>query len=147
MDGAIAEVLGNLAPLAAAGKIEFERMEERGIRVFADRFRFKQVLYNLLSNAIKFSPPGKNILVETRVQGGFALVAVQDYGPGISPEDHQVIFEEFRQVGNSAGGLKEGTGLGLAITRKLVEQQGGTITLLSQPGEGSRIHLLRSPRL
>ena len=137
VEGAIAEVAGNLAPLAA-GKIRFEKRDEEAIRVFADRFRFKQVLYNLLSNAIKFSPAGKDILVETRVLGDFALVAVQDYGLGISAEDHEVIFEEFRQVGNSAGGVKLGTGLGLAITRKLVEQHGGTISVESEPGKGSR---------
>ena len=138
VDAAIAEVLGDLAPLAAARKIEFEKVDDRDIRVLADRFRFKQVLYNLLSNAIKFSPPERNILIETRVEGAFALVAVEDFGLGISPQDHAVIFEEFRQVGNSAGGVKEGTGLGLAITKKLVEQQGGTISLQSQPAQGSR---------
>ena len=139
-------VLGNLAPLAAAGKIEFERMEERGIRVFADRFRFKQVLYNLLSNAIKFSPPGKNILVETRVQGGFALVAVQDYGPGISPEDHQVIFEEFRQVGYPLADLGEGSRARTRHHQKARRTAVGRNYYFAKPaGRGKSVHLLRSP--
>ena len=138
LDGAIAEVLGDLAPLASARKIALEKVDDKNIRVLADRFRFKQVLYNLLSNALKFSPPGKKILIDTRVEGGFALVAVEDFGMGISPPDQAVVFEEFRQVGISANGVKEGTGLGLAITRRLVEQQGGTISLHSQLGKGSR---------
>ena len=138
LGGAITEVLGNLAPLALAKQIGFQEMVEPGLQVFADRFRFKQILYNLLSNAIKFTPDGSPIVVEALAGREFAEVAVQDYGIGIRLEDQDDVFNEFRQVGNTSSGIKEGTGLGLAITRKLVEQQGGTIAVQSEPGKGSR---------
>ena len=138
LGGAIAEVMGNLAPLAQAKQIELREVVDPELRVLADRFRFKQILYNLLSNAIKFTPQGSPVRVEGRAHGEFAEVAVQDYGIGIRAEDQAIIFEEFRQVGNSSSGIKEGTGLGLAIARKLVEQQGGTISVRSEPGKGSR---------
>ncbi len=137
LDGAVVEVLGNLAPLAR-GEFKFERLDGHDIRLYADRFRFKQVLYNLLSNAIKFSPLGENILVETRIRDQFAMVAVEDHGPGIILEDQEAIFEEFRQLGSAAGAIKSGTGLGLAITRRLVEQQGGIISVHSEFGHGCR---------
>jgi two-component system sensor histidine kinase VicK len=65
-------------------------------------------------------------------------MSVADTGIGIRIEDQAVIFEEFRQVEGAAGTTQEGTGLGLAITKRLVEQQGGVISLESDFGKGSR---------
>ena len=63
-------------------------------------------------------------------------VSVTDTGVGIAPEDHDAVFEEFRQVGASAARV-EGTGLGLAISRKFIELHGGRLWLESEPGRGS----------
>ena len=68
----------------------------------------------------------------------FVRVSVTDTGIGIRPEDQKVVFEEFRQIEGSADRAQEGTGLGLAITKRLVEQQGGQISLESELGKGSR---------
>ncbi|MDQ2941358.1 MAG: ATP-binding protein [Chloroflexota bacterium] len=105
--------------------------------VILDRQRVRQILVNLFGNALKFTLEGE-VEVET---GGASEsefhVAVRDTGPGIAPEQHEAIFEEFRQ----AEGSSPGTGLGLAISRRLARVMGGEITLESELGRGSVFHL------
>jgi PAS domain S-box-containing protein len=134
---ALAEVLSVIMPLAEIKKIRVAARVSPELNVYADRTRFKQILYNLLSNAVKFTPDGGRVVVESaRAEDGGVRFSVSDTGIGIPPEEREAIFEEFHQVG-AASSAKEGTGLGLAITRKLVELHGGKIWVESRPGEGS----------
>ncbi|MGC1373752.1 MAG: PAS domain S-box protein [Candidatus Sulfotelmatobacter sp.] len=138
IEDAIPEVLSNIRPLAMAKNIDVEQQLEPGMRVFADRVRFKQILYNLLSNAVKFTSRNGKITVACAVQTNMVSISVTDTGIGIRPEDQAVIFEEFRQVDSAAENVQEGTGLGLSITKRLVEQQRGQIFVESSLGKGSR---------
>jgi signal transduction histidine kinase len=124
-----------------------ERASRRGIRlesttdkqlgmIGGDERKVKQVLLNLLSNALKFTPEGGRVEVLARVVDGMAEISVTDTGVGIAPEDHEAVFEEFRQVG-TAEKKAEGTGLGLALTRKFTELHGGKIWVQSEVGRGS----------
>jgi signal transduction histidine kinase len=102
-----------------------------------DERKFKQIVINLLSNAVKFTPEGGKVtLAANRVNGAYAI-SVIDTGIGIAPEDHDKIFEEFKQVGTDYARKSEGTGLGLTLTRRLVELHGGRIQVESEPGHGS----------
>ena len=74
--------------------------------------------------------------MRANLANGTAEISVIDTGIGIAPEDHDAVFEEFRQVG-TADKKVEGTGLGLALSRKFVELHGGRIWVRSQVGEGS----------
>ena len=103
----------------------------------ADERKFKQIMLNLLSNAVKFTPAGGKISVNAGRVDGSVEISVADTGVGIKPEDQQLVFEEFRQVGQDTLKKSEGTGLGLALTRKFVELHGGKISVRSEIGKGS----------
>jgi signal transduction histidine kinase len=111
-------------------------VDERLGQIQADERKVRQVVLNLLSNAIKFTPEGGRIEVAAVPKDGSVEVSVSDTGVGIAPEDHEKVFEEFRQVG-TADKKAEGTGLGLTLCRKFVELHGGRIWVKSQVGEGS----------
>jgi PAS domain S-box-containing protein len=135
---ALPEVLSTIRPLAMIKNIQVQHKLKMDLSVHADRVRFKQVLYNLLSNAVKFTPKDGRIDIGCVEKGNEVCISVADTGIGIRAEDQAVVFEEFRQVDGNTDTANEGTGLGLAITKRLVEQQGGKISLESEPGKGSR---------
>jgi len=102
-----------------------------------DERKVKQVLLNLLSNAIKFTPEGGRVEVHAGLSDGFAEISVTDTGVGIAPEDHEAVFEEFRQVGTDYAKKHEGTGLGLTLSRRFVELHGGRIWVKSELNQGA----------
>jgi len=105
--------------------------------VRADERKFKQIMLNLLSNAVKFTPEGGKVSVAAKPNGAGVEVAVSDTGVGIAPEDHDAVFEEFKQVGRDYTRKAEGTGLGLALTKRFVELHGGQIRIASSLGKGA----------
>lgn len=107
--------------------------------VYADPQLLRQILYNLLSNALKFTTPGCHVTVRARQDkaAGLALLTVEDDGIGIAPEDQERIFLEFEQLENPLTKMTAGTGLGLPIVKKLVELNGGHISVQSAPGKGT----------
>ena len=106
--------------------------------VLADRDRLMQVLINLLSNAVKFVPGELGcVQVKVGVDGNMVRVEVKDNGPGLTLEECDVIFEKFRQGGNTLTGKPKGTGLGLPISRQIIEYFGGKLWVESHPGEGA----------
>jgi PAS domain S-box-containing protein len=135
---AVAEVVATVRPIAAAKNIQFDTAVTGELFLYADRLRFKQVLYNLLSNAIKFTAAGGRVSIESSDEQGNLRFCVADTGIGIPAGEQEAIFESFHQVGTTTKGVREGTGLGLAITKRLVEQHGGSIWVKSELGKGSR---------
>jgi signal transduction histidine kinase len=106
--------------------------------VLADRDRLTQVMINLLSNAVKFVQSGSGLVrVKVSTDERAVRVVVSDNGPGLTEEECNVIFEKFRQGGNTMTDKPKGTGLGLPISRQIVEFFGGNLWVESQPGEGA----------
>jgi signal transduction histidine kinase len=155
----INQCMGTFEPLALKKNLEIVREAPADLpMIMVDKGRATQVLMNLISNAVKFTADGKVVvrvqpLTKSQLEpqpiklrdgekGPWMLVKVEDTGIGISPEDQQIIFDEFRQADGSPSRKYEGTGLGLSITRKLVELMHGHIWLTSVPGQGSTFHIL-----
>jgi signal transduction histidine kinase len=118
--------------------VKLERVVDERLGEFVgDERKLKQILLNLLSNAVKFTTEEGQIRVEARLGDGSVIMSVADTGIGIAPQDQELIFEEFRQVGTNYARRHEGTGLGLSLTRKFVEMHGGKIWVESEVGKGS----------
>jgi signal transduction histidine kinase len=129
-----------LKPLVEQKRQTLDLVVQPGVTtVFHDAGRFRQVIYNLLSNANKFTPDGGAIRTSARLnEQGHLEIAVADTGVGIRPEDHQRVFDEFRQVDSGyARRQQQGTGLGLALARQFVRLMGGDIRVESQLGSGA----------
>jgi len=123
--------------------LSFRSQGKGTLAVFADRRRLLQVLVNLLSNAIQFTPEGTGVETVVRRENGSVLVEVLDDGPGVPPEERELIFEKYHQASRSSSGRSKGSGLGLAIVKKIVDLHRGKIRLEDREGrEGSRFMLI-----
>ncbi|HSD42537.1 MAG TPA: sensor histidine kinase [Burkholderiales bacterium] len=135
----ISDTLAGMSQVFKENNLEVEaRLPERISPVNADIDRLIQVLLNLLSNAVKFCEPGRGRIEVTLSEAdGYARIDVRDNGPGISPEEQRVIFDKFRQAGDTLTNKPPGTGLGLHISRQIVEHFGGRMWVASVPGKGA----------
>ena len=106
----------------------------------SDPLRIKQILINLISNAVKFTLHG-GVDVWADAVGEELVFRVDDTGIGIAPNRIESIFSPFEQVDGSSTRAAGGTGLGLTITRRLIEHMGGTLSVASDPGKGSRFEV------
>ena len=106
--------------------------------VIGDGLRLRQVVLNLLGNAVKFTASGSVRLTARALPHGHLEVSVEDTGPGISPDRQLAVFDKFVQADAKVAGRYGGSGLGLSISTQLVRLMGGTLSLQSTPGSGSR---------
>ncbi len=137
VDEVVAETIDLMEPLAVDAGVTLHPVGgPAGVHVMADRQRLRQILLNLLSNAIKYNHTGGDVWVGWHDSDGHVALSVLDNGQGIAPEHQDRLFTPFDRLGAEATGV-EGTGIGLALTRALAEMMGGTVTVVSAPGEGS----------
>ncbi|WKB54459.1 response regulator [Eleftheria terrae] len=145
----VEDTLELMAPRAHEKSLEINFREQPGLpaSVHGDPLRLRQVLTNLVANAIKFTERGEVIVDVARGAGEapdgrlWVEFAVQDTGIGIAPEVLPRLFNAFTQAHGGMARRYGGTGLGLAISRQLAELMGGTISVHSEPGQGSRFCL------
>jgi PAS domain S-box-containing protein len=113
--------------------------------ITVDERRLRQILINLLTNAVKFTPNGGSVTLKATRQlptnsdpCGYVFLSVVDTGIGIHPQNIDKLFQEFVQIDSNLNRRYGGTGLGLSLVRRLTELHGGTVTVDSEIGEGSR---------
>ncbi|MGJ5633622.1 ATP-binding protein [Nostoc sp. CALU 1950] len=133
-----ATLRGMLRPLLVQGSSVALIVEEpEGIPpLYTDEGKVAQILRNFVSNALKFTEQGE-VRVSAVQTGHTVTFSVSDTGIGIAPADRERIFEDFMQIQSPLQKQVKGTGLGLPLSRKLAELIGGSISMKSQPGEGS----------
>jgi PAS domain S-box-containing protein len=135
----VGEVRAVLRSIAASKTIRIETdIDPSANEVSIDPARLKQVLYNYASNALKFTPEGGRVILRVRPEGlaSFRL-EVEDTGIGIAAKDITRLFVEFQQLDAGAAKKHGGTGLGLALTKRIVEEQGGSVGVKSTLDVGS----------
>jgi signal transduction histidine kinase/DNA-binding NarL/FixJ family response regulator len=124
-------------------KISLENSLPGDTVLVGDALRYRQVLMNLISNSVKFSHKGAIRIRIARPPASnnspVFFTEVSDEGIGIDKENITKVFMPFEQAESTSSGMYRGTGLGLAITREIIEQQGGSITIDSSPGEGTKV--------
>lgn len=138
---AVASALEDLEGRAAERCVVMENGVPEGLWVRADGDRLGQVLFNLLENAIKYGRSPGMVVIRTLVHPEAKVeIQIQDDGPGIPAESLERVFERFYRVDRARSREEGGTGLGLAIVKHLVQAQGGTVWVRSEPGRGATFH-------
>ncbi|MEE8546566.1 MAG: ATP-binding protein, partial [bacterium] len=119
--------------------------EEEAYIIQADGKRILQILVNLYSNAIRFSPVGGNVDTLIMRSESEVVVEISDEGPGIAPEDREVVFEKYRQLNRSSPERIKGSGLGLTIVKRLMDLHHGEIQLDDRDSARGSKFILRFP--
>lgn len=109
------------------------RVDIRGLKVILD---------NIIDNAIKYCSPGLILKVRIAKEKKYAVVVLQDNGPGIPPKFRQNIFRAYKHLDDELPTKRQGTGIGLYISRKLARKMGGDLKIMSEaPGQGAQFRL------
>jgi len=137
LNNMIDQVISTLKPLYIEKDIKWELAGLKKEQfIFADRIKFKQIIYNILSNAVKFTKKGK-IIFEFKENKKDWEFAVKDTGIGISEKDFDIIFKDFKRVKSDYVDATEGVGLGLALTKRIINIHGGDISFNSKLEKGT----------
>ena len=148
LDAVVGEaMLGMKDWLSARGAAVLYRPAEN-TQIIGDGKRLREMLKNLIENSVKFDPkPEKKVMVSIETDERWARLIVADKGPGIPPEDQEKIFQRFHQIEESFTGQVEGWGLGLPFVKKVVDQHGGQVELVSKLGAGTTVTVILPRRL
>jgi signal transduction histidine kinase/CheY-like chemotaxis protein len=142
----VVEITNLFNPIAAKKELSLiVDIKEKEIMANIDKRLFHSVLSNLVNNGLKYTNEGIVKVELSKIlsnKKSYALIKVSDTGIGISKEDQEIIFDEFRQVSQGYNRQYEGSGLGLTITKKFVEKMGGQISVDSESGIGTTFTII-----
>lgn len=137
-DQALAAAIERVRPLAERKRTRIEHLREGAPAVWGDREFLEYACYNLISNAVKYSPAQTAVTVRVRRADSGVVITVEDRGFGMDEDDLRNIFKKFYRAKGAERSGEEGTGLGLALVEEIIVQHGGSITVESRLGRGSR---------
>jgi heavy metal sensor kinase len=140
LDAWLADFLGHHAGQPRAADLRRESAGGHKL-VRAQPALLGQLVANLVDNAFKFSPPGTPVVLRTAAADGTVMLDVEDHGCGIAPEHLSHLFEPFYRALPGQAPATPGVGLGLAVVQRIAQAFGGTVTVQSEPGRGSRFRL------
>lgn len=144
MDFDIHEVIDGIIEIfslvSASKNIQLINNSQTAIKVHGDIDMLKTILRNLLSNALKFSYDGSQILIDTKVQDGMAVVSVKDSGKGMSIEDQSKLLKTETHFSSYGTNNEEGSGLGLLLCQDFANKNGGRLWFESEEGKGSTFY-------
>ena len=127
---------------AEAKQLDYQLiMPEEPVELYLDGDKFQQIMGNLISNGCKFVPPEGKLWIHLENKEGEVVIHVEDSGPGVSSLQQAHIFDPYFQADSARQTEDAGTGIGLALSKELVELHGGTITIDSELGKGTRFTL------
>ncbi|MFM8270829.1 MAG: sensor histidine kinase [Gemmata sp.] len=126
-----------IRPLAAANSVGLTVHTDDEVLLDTDAGKLREVLMNLLHNAVEYNRPAGTIELTARRRGASAVFEVRDTGIGMKPEVRERIFERFYRADTSRHATGVHAGLGLAIVKEYVARLNGTITVESEPGQGT----------
>ncbi len=101
----------------------------------------EQLLENLIGNAVKYTPTGSSVWISSGKNGNEGWFKIRDEGPGFSNDDIPRMYQRYRRLSAKPTGDEDSTGIGLSIVKRLAEQNGGKVKLLSQPGCGAEFQV------
>jgi signal transduction histidine kinase len=138
----LCDALDSFSAVASKKEVELSsQVAPEAEMVFMDPARMGRVMNNLIANALRHTPQGGRVCVTARREPDRLLIEVSDTGEGISPDDMPHVFERFYRGEKSRSRTTGGAGLGLAIVLGIVEAHSGTITIESEPGNGTIFRL------
>jgi len=137
--GIVTRVCQETAPYAQALQVSLHLKLEPVPQGSSDEEALARVVENLLTNAIKFSPKGGHVEVHLWMEEDALLLEVEDHGSGISAEEQVNLFQPFQRGRSAERKGIPGTGLGLYVSRRIVEEHGGALTLISEEGKGTKV--------
>jgi two-component system OmpR family sensor kinase len=140
LDMLIAETVATLKRQAAQHILQIQI--EAAVTVIGDQERLTQLLRNLLENAAQHTAPGTTVTAWLRSSDGMARLTVADTGPGIAAEHLPHIWDRFYRVDKARSRVLGGTGLGLAIVKYIAEAHGGSVSVVSELGQGTTFTIL-----
>ncbi|HEX7527049.1 MAG TPA: HAMP domain-containing sensor histidine kinase, partial [Gaiellaceae bacterium] len=137
LDEIARELVESTSALTRSREIVLESDLREVPSVRGDHERLVQLVGNLVSNAMKFTPAGGKVIVRTFVDGDNVVLEIADTGIGIPEAEQDRLFQRFFRSSTATEQAIPGTGLGLVISRAIAEAHGGTIGVVSKPGEGT----------